>query len=122
MRKVTFRAFGCLIKGVIFVHRDHDVFLQSVERETKLKLTFFSSKHRRDMLSLCAPLLYSKGPAVSATDAKNELECYYLWDSGAEKGSNFLALSPSEIVSMKLTEDVFHIQELYGHCEQVKAP
>lgn len=109
------------------MHKDHDVFIQSVERETKLKLTFFSRKHRRrggsqTALTTCAPLHYSRGPAGPAPSAvrrpqgsaEDELECYYLWDFGAEKGSNFLALSPSEIVSMKLTEDVFHVKEFYS--------
>jgi len=120
MRKATFRAFGCLIKGVIIVHRDHDVFIQSVERETKLKLTFFSRKHRREVVSLCAPLHYSKGPAGPTTGTEDELECYYLWDFGAEKGSNFLALSPSQIVGMEPTEDDFLVQDFYGHSKRAK--
>jgi hypothetical protein len=49
-----------------------------------------------------------------------KLECYYLWNFGAEKGNNFLALSPSEIVSMKLTDDVFHVQEFYSHSNLVR--
>ncbi|MGB2865328.1 MAG: hypothetical protein WBC05_18510 [Sedimentisphaerales bacterium] len=102
------------------MHKDHDVFIQSVERETKLKLTFFSRKHRREVVSLCAPLHFSKGPAGPATGAEDELECYYLWDFGADKGSNFLALSPSEIVNIKLTEDVFHVREFYSHSERAE--
>lgn len=104
------------------MHRDHDVFIQLVERETKLKLTFFCRKHRRDVVSLCAPLHYSKGPAGPSTGAEEELECYYLWDFEAEKGSNFLALSPSEIVSMELTEDIFHVQEFYSLSKPAEKP
>lgn len=99
------------------MHKDHDVFIQSVERETKLKLTFFSRKHRREVVSPCAPLHYSKGLTVG-----DELGCYYLWDFGAEKGSNFLALSPSEIVSMELTEDIFHVQEFYSLSKPAEKP
>jgi len=120
MRKATFRAFGCLIKGVIFVHRDHDVFIQGVEQEKRLELAFFSRKHRREVVSLCAPLHYSKGPAGPAPSAEDELGCYYLWDFGAEKGSNFMVLSPSEIVSMGLTEDDFHVQEFYSHSKRAE--
>jgi hypothetical protein len=101
------------------VHKDHKVFIQGIEQEKRLKLTFFSRKHRREIVSLCAPLHYSKGPAGFAAGAKDGLECYYLWDFGAEKGSNFLALSPSGIVSMKLTEDVFHVQEFYSQSSPV---
>ena len=95
------------------MHRDHDVFIQGIEQEKRLELTFFSRKHRRNVVSICAPLHYGKGPAGLAAGAEDELECYYLWDFGADKGSNFLALSPSKIVSMELTEDVFHVQEFY---------
>ena len=96
------------------MHRDHDVFIQGIEQEKRLELTFFSRKHRRDVVRLCAPLHYGKGPASLAASAQDELECYYLWNFGADKGSNFLALSPSQIVSMKLTDDVFHVQEFYS--------
>ena len=78
------------------MHKDHDVFIEGIEQEKRLELIFSSRKQRREIVSLCAPLLYSKGPAVSAIGAEDELECYYLWDFGAEKGSNFLALSASD--------------------------
>lgn len=90
------------------MHRDHDVFVRSVERETKLKLTFFSRKHRREIVSLCAPLHFSKSPA-----GQDDQDCYYLWDFGAEKANNFLALSPSQLVSMELTDEVFHTREFH---------
>ena len=96
------------------MHKDHDVFIQGIEQEKRLELTFFSTKHRREVISLCAPLHYSKSPAGSAASAEDELECYFLWDFRANRGSNFLALSPSEIVSMQLTEDVFRVQEFYS--------
>ena len=104
------------------MHKDHDVFIQSVERETKLKLTFFSRKHASEVVSPCAPLHYSRGPAGFALGAEDELGCYYLWDFGAKKGSNFLALSPSEIVGMELTEDVFHVQEFYSLSSLAEKP
>ena len=99
---------------------EHEVFIQGVEQEKILKVTFYCRKRRQEIVSLCAPLHYSNGPAVSTKDAEKELECYYLWDFGAEKGSNFLALSPSQIVSMKLTEDDFRVQDLYSYGEQPK--
>ena len=104
------------------MHRDHDIFIQGIEKEKRLKLTYFSRKHSREVVSLCAPLYHSKGPATPATCAEYELECYYLWDFGAEKSSNFLALSPSEIVRMKLTEDDFRVQDFYNLGKQAKIP
>ncbi|NIO88145.1 MAG: hypothetical protein GTN53_46645 [Candidatus Aminicenantes bacterium] len=102
------------------MHKDHDVFIQGIEQEKRLELTFFSKKHRREGVSQCAPLHYSKGPASPAEGVQDELECYYLWDFGAKKGSNFLALSPSQIISMKLTEDVFHVQEFYSQSSRAE--
>jgi hypothetical protein len=99
------------------VHRDHDVFIQGIEQEKRLELTFFSRKHHREEVSLCAPLHYSRGPAGFAMGVGDKLECYYLWDFGAERGSNFLVLSPSQIISMKLTDKVFHVKEFYSLSE-----
>ena len=101
------------------MHRDHDVFIQAIEQEKRLELTYFCRKHRlrggsRTARTMCAPLHFSKGPAGIVPGAEDGLQCYYLWDFGAKKGSNFLALSPTEIVSMKLTEDVFHVREFYS--------
>jgi hypothetical protein len=104
------------------MHRDHDVFIQGIEQEKRLELTFFSRKHRRNVVSLCAPLHYGKGPAGTAAGAEGELECYYLWDFGAEKGNNFLALSPSEIVRMEQTEDDFRVQEFYSLSDPAEKP
>lgn len=96
------------------MHRDHDVFLQGIKQEKRLELTYFSRKHCGEVISICAPLHFSKGTAGQAKDVEDELECYYFWDFGAEKGSNFLALSPSKIVNMRLTEVFFHVQEFYS--------
>ena len=99
---------------------EHKVFIQGIEQERRLEVTFFCRKRRREVGSLCAPLHYSKGPVVSLEDAENEPGCYYLWDYGAGKGSNFLALSPSQIVSIELTEDDFRIQDFYSYGKQTK--
>ena len=89
------------------VHSNHDIFAQGIEQNKKLKLTFFSSEHRRNLVSQCAPLHYSKGQTPA-----DDRDCYYLWDFEAKKGGNFLALRPSQIVSMELTEDIFHVESL----------
>lgn len=99
------------------MHRDHYIFVRSIERETKLKLTFFSCKRRRQVVSLCAPLHFSKSPTGHDGD-----DCYYLWDFGARKGSNFLALSSSKLISMELTDEAFHTQEFHALSKPVKKP
>ena len=99
---------------------EHEVFIQAIEQERKLEVKFFCRKRQQEVVSLCAPLHYSKGPVVTAKNAENELGCYYLWDFEAQKGKNFLVLSPSEILSMKLTDDVFHVQEFYNQGKQTR--
>ena len=96
------------------MHRNHDVFIHSLEQDTKLKLTFFSRKLGREVVSLCAPLHYIKSPINTVKESEYEQDCYYFWDFGAEKGDNFLVLSSSQVVSMELTDDVFHVQEFYS--------
>ncbi|UCC98155.1 MAG: hypothetical protein JSW66_20195 [Phycisphaerales bacterium] len=89
------------------MHRDHDIFARAVEREAKVKLTFYSSKHRRNMVRPAAPLHYSEGMR-----AGDDNDCYYFWDFEAPKGRNFLALRSSQIVSMQPTEDIFRLDEI----------
>jgi len=89
------------------VHENHDIFLRAMGQEKKVKLTFFSRKHRRNLVRPCAPLHYSRG-RVNGDDR----DCYYFWDFDAPKGKNFLALSPSQIVSIEPTEDVFRLEEI----------
>ena len=96
------------------MHRNHDIFIQGIEQERRLELTFFNRKLRRQVISICAPLHYSKGHVDMDADSQDEEGCYYLWDFGAEKGNNFLALSPSQISRMELTEYDFHIKEFYS--------
>ena len=89
------------------MHENHNIFVRAIEHQTRVKLTFYSRKQHQNIVSSCAPLHYSEG--VGAGEDK---DCYYLWDFQAGKGSNFLALSPSQIVSMEPTQDAFRVQEL----------
>ncbi|MBW7989797.1 MAG: hypothetical protein FVQ84_07260 [Planctomycetes bacterium] len=45
---------------------------------------------------------YSKGQIEG-----DGLDCYYFWDFKAAKGSHFLALLPSQIITMELGEGTF---------------
>jgi hypothetical protein len=102
---------------VIAVHREHDVFVRSLERETKIRLTFFSRKHDQEAVSLCAPLHFSK-----SLTGRDEQACYFVWDFGAKKGSNFLSLLSSQIVSMELTDEAFHTQDFHCFGELAEKP
>ena len=70
-------------------------------------LNYFDEKHRLNFARLCVPVDCS-----SSRTEGGDLDCYYLWDLGGESGKRFLALSPSQIVSMELTKEAFGPQEL----------
>jgi hypothetical protein len=99
------------------MHRDHNVFVQCIERETKVKLTYFNRKLHRKICNLCAPLHFSK-----SLTGQEEQDCYYLWDFEAETGSNFLSLSPSQIVSMEPTDKAFDTQEFHTLSNSAEKP
>jgi hypothetical protein len=88
------------------MHGEHDIFVQGIDQRRRLKLTFFSRGHGGNLVTPCAPLYYSKG-----RDEADDLDCYYLWDFEAKRGSNFLALPPSQIVGMELTDHAFSLEE-----------
>lgn len=99
------------------MQREHDVFFRSLDRETKVKLTFFSRKHFKEMDSICAPLYFSK-----SLTGQDQQDCYYFWNFGAEKGSNFLALSPSQIIGMELTDEAFDTQDFHSLSNVAEKP
>jgi hypothetical protein len=96
------------------VHTDHEIFERGIAQSRKIRLTFGSEQLGREVVSLCAPLYYSRG-----RDETNELECYYMWDFEATVGYNFAALLPSEIVSMELTDDCFELEEIHDSSRRI---
>jgi hypothetical protein len=89
------------------VHSEHDIFAKGVEQRRRLKVTFLGNERRRNVAGQCAPLYYSRGKVEG-----DGLDCYYLWDFEADEGYNFMALSPSQIISMELTDHAFDLDEL----------
>ncbi|MDT8301326.1 MAG: hypothetical protein RQ760_07555 [Sedimentisphaerales bacterium] len=86
------------------MHSDHDIFIQGIQQKKKLRLTFLSEKNPKNLPRQCAPLHYSKGRIEG-----DNLDCYYFWDLEAAQGSHFLALLPSQISRMELSEGTFKI-------------
>ena len=89
------------------MHSDHETFVQGIEHQRRLKVTYISDECREKLIRQCGPLYYSRGKAEA-----DELECYYLWDFEAQEGHNFLALPPGRIIGMELTEDAFSIEQV----------
>lgn len=88
------------------MHGDHDIFIQGIQQKKRLKMSFFSRKNLQNMVRQCAPLHYSKGQVEG-----DDLDCYYIWDFEAAKGSRFLSLPPSQIDTMELAEDTFNVED-----------
>ncbi len=88
------------------MHSDHDVFIQGIEQKKRIQITFFRRKNLQNLLRQCAPLHYSKGQVEG-----DDLDCYYFWDFNTAKGSHFLALPPSQIVTMELVEGTFNVED-----------
>jgi len=88
------------------VHTVHDVFIQGIKQKKRIKIAFSDRKNPQNLTRQCAPLHYSKGHIEG-----DGLDCYYLWDFGAERGGHFLALPPSQIVRMNLNEGTFKIED-----------
>ncbi len=99
------------------MHTDHDMFVEGIERQRRLKVTYLSDERREKPVRRCGPLYYSRGKAKA-----DELECYYFWDFEAGEGHNFMALSPSEIVGMELTEDSFRLEDIHDSKTAVGSP
>jgi len=98
------------------VHSNHDIFIQGIQQKKRLKLTFFSRKNLQNLVRQCAPLHYSKGRIEG-----DDRDIYYIWDFEAIRGSRFLALSPSQIVTMELAEEAFNIGD-FTVAEEVQQP
>lgn len=86
------------------MHTDHDIFTNGIEQKRTIKMTFSSRENLQSLLRECAPLHYSKGQIEG-----DDLDCYYFWDFKATNGSHFLALPPSQIITMELAEGTFKI-------------
>jgi len=97
------------------VHSDHDIFIQGIEQKRRIKMTFSGKKKLQNLVRQCAPLYYSKGRIE-----RDGLDSYYIWDFEATKGSHFLALLPSQIVTMELAEETFNVEDFSGR-EETKA-
>jgi hypothetical protein len=69
-------------------------------------MIFSDRKNPQKLSRQCAPLHYSKGHIEG-----DDLDCYYIWDFEATKGTHFMALYTSQIASMELAEGTFRIED-----------
>jgi len=84
---------------------DHDVFIQATENKKKVILTYFSGEQSFYLTRLCVPIQFC------LSDSDKTPDCYYFWDSEADVGERLLALSPSQIAYMVLSDETFNPAE-----------
>jgi hypothetical protein len=89
------------------MHRDHDIFVKSIQDKTKVKLTFVTNDHGDTGEGLFGPIFY-----IASVDG-GDSDCYYLWDFESETGDNFLGLPSSQIISIELAGQSFDLIELF---------
>ena len=80
---------------------NHDIFIKATKDRKKVILTYFSGQQNLYMTRLCIPIQFD--PSESEYDS----ECYYFWDSEADVGERLLAMPPSEITYIELSDETF---------------
>jgi hypothetical protein len=80
---------------------ENDTFIQAVKDKKKVILTYFSGQQQLHLTRLCVPIKFS------SDDIEDGSDCYYFWDSDADTGERLLALTPSEIKNMVLSDEMF---------------
>ncbi len=80
---------------------DHDIFIQATENKKKVILTYFSGEQSLYLTRLCVPIEFNR------SDSENTPDRYYFWDSEADVGERLLALTPSQIAYMDLSDESF---------------
>lgn len=89
------------------MHIDLGIFVLGIQSTRKIRLTYFDDKHKFNFTKLSIPLHYRlRGAGGDYSD------CYYFWVPEADADKHFLRLSPSQIVSMDLTEESFDPERL----------
>ncbi len=83
----------------MLVHQD--VFTQAVKNRKKVILTYFSGQQFLYLTRLCVPVQFC------ASEEEKDFKCYYFWDLEADVGERLLALKPSQITYMELSDESF---------------
>lgn len=105
--------FGVYYERSVPMHCHHNIFVEAIRDKKKVRLTFLSEERGDSTKKLCGPVFYS------ASVVEKDLGCYCLWDFESNTGNHFLALSPSQIVSMELTKEPFDLVEFFTSRKQI---
>jgi hypothetical protein len=83
------------------MHRDHNIFTQSIHAKQKVVLTFMKADGERAVRT-CAPMDF--GPSRRAKDG---VDRYHFWDYDSASKNHVLSLTPDRIIRIEATEDGF---------------
>ena len=98
------------------MHRDHEIFVKSIQDKKKVKLIFVTNERGDIREGLFGPILYS------ASIAGDDSDCYYLWDFESNTGNHFLGLPSSQITSIELTKETFDLVEFFPSKRETSDP
>lgn len=87
---------------LLAMHRDHAVFMDSLEGRQKVELTFYSQDDGQNLVRTCAPMDF--GPTRIA---KDNFDRYHFWDYDSDEGRHPLMLLPDQVVSISALSDQF---------------
>jgi hypothetical protein len=87
---------------ILAMHRDHQVFLDSLEEQRKVTLTFFSQDDGHNLVRTCAPMDF--GPTRIAKDS---FDRYHFWDFDSDEARHPLMLLPDQVVSFVPSDEGF---------------
>ena len=88
------------------MHTDHAVFIEGIEGQQKIQLTFHSKEDGHSLVRLCAPMDF--GPSTRTLDQSDR---YHFWDYDSDTGSHTLSLLPQQVQSIAATEISFEPSE-----------
>ena len=84
------------------MHRDHNVFVQSLENGKKVLLTYFNDKQGRYKSCTCTPVEFNQGGVLAGKIAGSSI---YVFSENHKTVP--LLLSKDQILKMKPTEIIF---------------
>lgn len=84
------------------MHDDHNTFIQAVKKRKKIILTYYDDELSLYLTRLCVPVDYDK------SNSKSDSDYYYFWVEYAQVGERMLALHPSQIKYMTLSDEIFN--------------
>jgi hypothetical protein len=96
---------------------NHQRFIEAIHKKKKVCLRFYSKADRGVLERVCAPMDYGQGEEI-----QDELNRYWLWDYGSDRGSHILSLEAQQILDLRVLGEVFDPAHLEVKPQQWSIP